>query len=96
MEPGDRNNVDAVLQASVSANRRLYERIRRYNEIMCDALKELMKEDFDEKKQETLLAVIENLMESMKLTAEQAMAAIKIPEADQEKYLSRIRFQKKP
>lgn len=53
---------------------------------MCDALKKLMKEDFEEAKQETLLEAIKNLMDSMKWTAEQAMAALKIPEADREKY----------
>jgi len=47
IEPGDRNNVDAVLQASVSANKEVYKRIRRRKGVMCDALKELFKEDFD-------------------------------------------------
>lgn len=112
-EPGDRNNVDAVLQVSVPANRLLYERIRRYNEIMCDALKELMKEDFDKMRedferkeqeriqeavqeavkkaaQETLCEVIMNLMESMKLTAEQAMKAIKISDAEREVFMARM------
>ena len=57
---------------------------------MCDALKKLMKEDFEEAKQETLLEAIKNLMDSMKWTAEQAMAALKIPEADREKYSEKL------
>lgn len=89
-EPGDRNNVDAVLQVSVSANEEIYEAIRRCDKVMCDALKELMKEDFEETKQETLLETIKNLMDTMKWTAEQAMAAMKIPEADRGKYIAKL------
>lgn len=93
-EQGDKNNIDAVLQVSVSANGEIYEMIRRCDKVMCDALKELMKEDFEETKQETkqetLLEAIKNLMETMKCTAEQAMAALKIPEADRGKYSTRL------
>ncbi|MCI8873652.1 MAG: hypothetical protein HFH51_12525 [Lachnospiraceae bacterium] len=93
-EPGDRNNADAVLQVSVSANREIYEAIRRCDKAMCDALKELMKEDFEkqerETKQETLLEAIRNLMDTMKCSAEQAMAALKIPDADRGKYIAKL------
>ena len=66
-EPGDRNNVDAVLQVSVSANKEIYEAIRRCDKVMCEALRELMKEDLEQREQETLLKAIRNLMETMKL-----------------------------
>lgn len=89
-EPGDRNNVDAVLQVSVSANKEVFEAIRRCDKVMCEALRELMKEDFEETKQETLLEAIRNLMETMKCSADQAMAALKIPEADKGKYIARL------
>ena len=97
-EPGDRNNVDAVLQVSVSANKELYEAIRRCDKVMCEELRELMKEDFEkqeretrqETKQETLLEAIRNLMETMKCSADQAMAALKIPEADKRKYIAKL------
>lgn len=89
-EPGDRNNVDAVLQVSVSANKEIYEEIRRCDKVMCEALRELMKEDFEETKQETLLEAIRNLMETMKCSADQAMAALKIPEADKGKYMAKL------
>ncbi len=49
---------------------------------MREALKELMKEDFEKKEQETLLKTIKNLMDTTKWTAEQVMAAMKIPEDD--------------
>ena len=46
-EPGDRNRADAVLQVSVAANREMYNRIRRMP-MMCEALRELMKDEIDE------------------------------------------------
>lgn len=57
---------------------------------MCEALRELMKEDLEEKEQETLLKTIQNLMDTMKWTAEQAMTAMKIPEADRGKYIAKL------
>ncbi len=93
-EPGDRNNVDAVLQVSVSANKEIYEAIRRCDKVMCEALRELMKEDFEKQEQETkqvtLLETIKNLMDTTKWTAEQVMAAMKIPEADRGKYIAKL------
>lgn len=44
--PRERNNIDAVLQASVSANYELYQEIRR-DSVMCEALRELMKDEID-------------------------------------------------
>ena len=97
-EPGDRNNADAVMQASVSANRVLYEEIRRRNPAMCEALRELMKDEIEreieEQKQQAVLEterkisieLIKNLMDSTKWTAEQAMEAMKVPVKDREQY----------
>ena len=39
---------DSVLQVSVSANKELYRKLRKEDAEMCAALKEIMKEDFDE------------------------------------------------
>jgi hypothetical protein len=44
-EPGDKNNTDAVLQVSIAANPILYRVIRRDDQAMCEALRELMKDD---------------------------------------------------
>ena len=99
-EPGDRNNADAVMQASVSANRVLYEKLRRCNPVMCEALRELMKDEIEreieEQKQQAALEterkisieLIKNLMDSMKWTAEQAMEAMKVPVKDREQYMA--------
>lgn len=43
----ERNNIDAVLQVSVRANELIYEEVRR-EQHMCEALRELMKEEFEE------------------------------------------------
>ncbi len=43
---GDRNNVDTILQVSVSANFELYQKIRR-DTTMCEALRELMKDEIE-------------------------------------------------
>ena len=44
--PRERQNIDAVLQASVRANYELYETIRRES-TMCEALRELMKDEIE-------------------------------------------------
>lgn len=119
--PGDRNNIDAILQVSVSANRELYVEIRRRNSIMCEALRELMNDEIEEEKRiaveeatkkikedaarevanaarevkktakETTLTNIRNLMESMELTAEKAMTALKIPAAEHADYAAGLK-----
>lgn len=105
-EPGDRNNVNAILQVSILANSGLYQGIRREYRMSCDALRELMKDDIaeevakevdkavakevDKAVDNAFLSSIMNLMDTMKLTAEQAMDAIKIPAADRGKYAARL------
>ena len=44
-EPGDRQRADAVLQVSTSANAELYHSIFEEDSDMCQALREIMKED---------------------------------------------------
>lgn len=90
---GDRNNIDAVLQVSVSANQELYRAIRRRDEIMCNAMRELMKEDFDKMKEEyekKELEMIKNLMDNTKWSAEQVIAAMKIPDDARGEYMKKL------
>lgn len=42
---GDRENVDAILQVSVSANYELYEKMKRRDPVMCEAIRRLMKDE---------------------------------------------------
>ena len=57
---------------------------------MCEALRELMKEEIDEEIDKTQLASIKSLMKKMKLTAEQAMDALSISASDQKRYSSML------
>ena len=51
-EQGDRHNADALLQVSVSANREVFENVKRRDPLMCQAMKELMKDEIMEERQE--------------------------------------------
>ena len=92
-EPGERNNIDAVLQVSVSENAELFKRIRE-DDKMCQALRELMKDEIEkevtkeriEATTDTMIDNIRKLMKNMKLTADQAMNTLEIPISDQSKY----------
>ena len=104
-EPGDRDNVEAVLQVSISANGKVYDEVRR-DFGMCEALRELMKEEIEEERnkgresgiaegraegrENAILASIQNLMDSMKWTAEQAMDALKLSVDDRAKYAAKL------
>ena len=46
-EPGDKEKADAVLQVSVAANKQKYDEVRRSTG-MCEALRELMKDEIEE------------------------------------------------
>ena len=95
--PGDLQNVDAVLQVSVSVNRKLYEEVRK-DETMCQALRDLMKDEIAEERAkeraeatvDTTLSDIKNMMKNLKLTAVQAMRALEISEAEQAKYIAKL------
>ena len=93
-EPGDRHNADALLQVSVSANKEVYENVKRRDPAMCKAMKDLMKEEIQEEKQEavdiSLIAAIKNLMKKTGWTANQAMESLAIPAADQIRYATRL------
>lgn len=95
--PGDRNNIDAILQVSVTANRELYEKIRRDSD-MCEALRELMKDEIEAEKREsekkgsfeTAILMIKNLMKNTGVSAEQAMEDLGIAVTDRSKYIARL------
>ena len=53
-ELGDRHNADAVLQVSVSANLEIYENVKRRNPAMCQAMKDLMKDEIQEENQKAI------------------------------------------
>ena len=57
---------------------------------MCKLIEDLQNEARDEGKKESLLDNIRNLMETMNLTAQQAMNALKVPVDKQKEYLALI------
>lgn len=65
---------------------------------MCEALRELMKDEIQEEKDEAVKAAkdktrldsIKSLMKKMKLTAKQAMDALSISTSDQKRYSSML------
>ena len=88
-EPGDLQNIDAVLQVSKSANAKLYDEIRRGAK-MYDALKDLMKDEIAEEVEAKRTDDIKKLMKNMKWTAEQAMKALGISKKDQARYMTML------
>ncbi len=94
---GDKENIDAVLQISVSANQALYDEIKEERK-MCDALRELMKDEIEAEKLKAneegmakgRLQDIHALMKNLKLSAEQAMEAIGIPKNEYAQYLKML------
>lgn len=62
----DKNNIDAVLQVSVSANDKLFEKIRRESS-MCEALRELMKDEIDKEVGEAVEKAVEKTERETKI-----------------------------
>ena len=95
VEPGDKRNADAVLQLSVSANRSVYEEIKRRDPVMCEALRELMKDEIEEELRNATeaanLSNIRSLMKAMGLDAGEAMRILGVPDADRERYEALLR-----
>ncbi len=89
MTQGDINNANAVLQVSATANQNLYSRIRR-DEIMCQALMELMKDEVQEERDKVTTDYIRNLMDSMNLSAEEAMEALRVPEERRKVFIVKL------
>lgn len=91
----DLQNIDAVLQVSVAANRDLYEEIRKEDD-MCQALRDLMSDEIEKeveegRKAERKDAIVDNIkkmMKNLQISAVQAMNALEIPVSEQSKYIA--------
>lgn len=62
--PGERANIDAILQVSISANQQTYEDLKRRDPVMCEALRNLMKDEIYEENLEKDKRIAINLYES--------------------------------
>ena len=58
--------------------------------IMCKAMEDLREESIQRGIDQTRVENIRNIMEGLKYTAQQAMDLLKIPVADQKKYLAKL------
>ena len=90
----DKQNADAVLQVSISANEEAFENVKRRIPAMCKAMKDLMKDEIQEENQKaidtSLIAAIRSLMKKKGWDATEAMDSLSIPDTDQIRYASRL------
>jgi hypothetical protein len=99
--PGDRHNVDAVLQVSVSANQTVYKKLKE-GVAMCEALRELMKDEIEESEargeargevrgaQNATITLIRALMDSSEIDVKEAMVRLQIPADKREELEQKI------
>ena len=97
-EPIDKENADAVMHVSINANREVYNKIREENPFMCQALRELMKDEIQEEIKaaeekavdEKLITSIKNLMKKFGMDAKTVMEGMGISAADQLRYMAML------
>ena len=97
-EPIDKQNADAVMNVSINANREVYDKIRKENPFMCQALRELMKDEIQEEIQEaekkavdtSRITDIKNLMKKFGMDAKTVMEGMGISAADQLRYMAML------
>ena len=61
---------------------------------MCNLSKGIWEKGMEAGAEKAMLDSIKTLMETMSFTAEQAMTALKVPEADRSRYLDTLNGQK--
>ena len=92
-DPGDRDNISAVLEVSTAANLQLFEELRRRTG-MCDALRELMKADLAQAEikgmHKSNLKALAHVMNSFSVDAEKAMDVLDIPAGERGFYRSQL------
>ncbi|MDY6304707.1 MAG: PD-(D/E)XK nuclease family transposase [Oribacterium sp.] len=77
-------------------NKELAERVRYYKESqkgreeMCQIMEDLREETRVETEERTIIKAIKNLMETLNMTSEQAMDALKVPEKDKLVYRTKL------
>ena len=58
--------------------------------MMCEVMEQLRDESIQRGIDQTRIESIKSIMETLKLTAQQAMDALKIPKGEQGKYMARL------
>ena len=104
--PIDKQNADSVMNVSIRANREVYNKIRRENPFMCQALRELMKDEIQEEIQTAVQTAVQaaekkavdtsrvtdikNLMKKIGMDAKTVMEGMGISAADQIRYMAML------
>ena len=97
-EQGDLQNIDAVLQVSLSANNDVYDLLKRRDPGMCQALREFMKEEIEDEVQKaqrdkqvtTLAAAVMNIKKVLGFDSEKAMELVCVPSELREAVLAAL------
>ncbi len=57
---------------------------------MSEALKEIMKDEFEKREQETTVKYLRDIMKNLKLSLDQAMDALSIPQPQRQMYAALV------
>jgi hypothetical protein len=85
---GDYNNIEAILDVSISANPELIEKFKE----ACNmgVLREYLDEQYEKQQQIGKAELIKNFMSKNKISAEKAMKMLGIPAKDFSKYMTML------
>lgn len=88
-EPGVKNLANAVVAVSSVANNRLFNQVRR-DSMKRMTLMEIMEDDIKEREDAVQVSDIRNIMETMNLSVDEAMDALRIPDDKRVNYKEAI------
>lgn len=80
------SDADDMINKDLADSTRYYKETEEGVQAVCKVMEDMR----NEKERETLLDAIKNVMDSFKVTAEQAMEALKIPVSDRPSYLEKL------
>ena len=83
-DPGDRANIDAVLQVSIAANRAVYAKLKEeqnMSDIVNEWIHEMCKEDFEEAEKQGILKALSSLVRNGLLSVSNAAAEANMSES---------------
>lgn len=81
---------DDMYTSLLAERTRFFKRSPEGRRIMCEVMEQLRDESIQRGIDQTRIESIKSIMETLKLTAQQAMDALKIPKGEQGKYMARL------
>ena len=81
---------DEMYTSLLAERTRFFKRSPEGRKIMCEVMEQLRDESIQRGIDQSRVESIKNIMETLKLTAQQAMDALKIPKGEQGKYMARL------